>query len=191
MKNLILIFLAFALIACGEESQKEESTAKIAPPNVDSPELPLEPETPVDPEEPIEPETPVDPEEPVEPETPPTPGAFTCFRSAQTSLRVVFCTGGNLGNDLVELDLIATFTGGNPAARITAATVTNNVIARNVVGIPGTSSTPICSQPNGAGCFPNSSCTQVTIRITGVTQDYIYMHCGNSLDRVTRKYVSQ
>jgi len=195
MKLLIALLMVLTLTACNESGSGDASVATaptVDPTLPDEPSLPVDPALPDDPaDEPVDvadPGTIVDPP----PVTPPVvvAGDFNCVKSSPH----VFCTGGNLGTDIGQLDLAATFTGGNPAARITNITVTNDRIATGSIGIlqNGTqnTSTPICSQPNGPGCFAKSSCVQVTMTITGVAQVYKFMACGNGFNRSTNKFQS-
>lgn len=184
----LVLFVAatLGLAGCEGTGGESEKTPAISQPN--DPSLPSDPATPEEPEDTSDPGTIVD-NPPVNP-PPPAPGEFNCAKSSNN----VFCTGGNLGTDIAQLNLAATFTGGNPSATISNVIVTNDRIATGNIGVlqNGTqnTSTPICSQPNGPGCFAHSSCVEVTVRITGVTQVYKFMACGNGFNRSTNKFQS-
>jgi len=194
---ILAFFLSFTLVGCAEGGGSSSPEARVVDP---TPVVPGEPddggevEEPTNPEEPGdggEVEEPTEPEEPTQPEEPAQPGVFSCWKSSNN----VFCSGGNLGTDIGQIDMAGTFTGNNPQATIYNVIVTNNRIATGQIGVlqNGTqnTSTPICSQPNGPGCFAQSSCVEVSVKLTGVTQVYKFMACGNGFNRSTNKFQSQ
>ncbi len=99
--------------------------------------------------------------------TPAPPVHLACY-----SNNGVFCTGGNLTSNLVELDIDLLFTGNNAQEQVVIDSVVNDVIA---------TAHTTCAQPNGAGCFQHSVCVHATIEVPSAHSSFPYVWCGNSV----------
>lgn len=96
--------------------------------------------------------------------------SLSCYLNGVTT---AYCSGANVGATPIQLDLVSMFTGGNPQVQITQVTIENAVIATHFA---------VCAQPNGAGCFQESSCVTVQMFVAAVHQSYVGTFCGNAVN---------
>lgn len=147
----------------------------------------VDPTEPVDNSNPTPTPTPTpDPNANVSNPTPtpsPTPDPTPAFVAGPLYCYVnvnVYCTNGNLGQNVIQMSMSAIFTGGNSGIQVVSKTVQNEVFANDHA---------VCLNANQASCYHESSC--ITAVLVAGGNMYSQTSCGDVVMQGTKTFGQQ